>query len=325
MKHVSILIPEGDCSITNIEGTHQILCRANDYLEEDNKAPEFIVHLVGQKRETRIKKGLFTIRPEALLEEVSHTDLIIIPAVHGDMKQVLIDNQQMLHWIIEQYHKGAAVASLCIGSFVLAGTGLIDGKSCATHWEMADDFRRMFPAVNLLDSKIITDENNIYTSGGAYSWLNLVLYLVEKFAGRKTAVRCSKGFEVDIDRDSQSPFIIFRPQKNHEDHAIRKVQEYIESNVHVQLSVGELASMVRLGRRNLERRFKKATANTVKEYMQRVKIEVAKKSLESTQTRVQELMTTIGYLDSKKFRTAFKKITGLSPLQYRHRYNKACL
>ena len=162
MKHVSILIPEGDCSITNIEGTHQILCRANDYLGEDNKAPEFIVHLVGQKRETRIKKGLFTIRPEALLEEVSHTDLIIIPAVHGDMKQVLVDNEQMLNWIIAQYHKGAAVASLCIGSFILAGTGLLDGKSCATHWEMADDFRRMFPTVNLLDSKIITDENNIY-------------------------------------------------------------------------------------------------------------------------------------------------------------------
>jgi len=325
MKHVSILIPEGDCSITNIEGTHQILCRANDYLEEDNKAPEFIVHLVGQKRETRIKKGLFTIRPESLLEEVSHTDLIIIPAVHGDMKQVLVDNEQMLNWIIAQYHNGAAVASLCIGSFILAGTGLLDGKSCATHWEMADDFRRMFPTVNLLDSKIITDENNIYTSGGAYSWLNLVLYLVEKFADRKTAVRCSKGFEVDIDRNSQSPFIIFRPQKNHEDVAIRKVQEYIENNVHAQPSVGELASMVRLGRRNLERRFKKATANTVKEYMQRVKIEVAKKSLESTQTRVQELMTAIGYLDSKKFRTAFKKITGLSPLQYRHRYNKACI
>jgi transcriptional regulator GlxA family with amidase domain len=322
MKHISIMIPEGDCSITNIEGTRQILCRANDYLVEDNKAPEFEVHLVGQKRETLVKNGLFSIRPEALLGEVSRTDLMIIPAVHGDMKQVLADNEQMLHWIVQQYHKGAAVASLCIGSFVLAGTGLIDGKSCATHWEMANKFRNLFPAVNLLDSRIITDENNIYTSGGAYSWLNLVLYLVEKFADRKTAIRCSKGFEIDIDRNSQSPFIIFRPQKNHEDIAVREIQEYIENNVQAQLSVGELAAMVWLSRRNLERRFKKATANTVKEYMQRVKIEVAKQGLESAHTRVQDLMANIGYGDSKSFRTAFKKVTGLSPLQYRNRYSK---
>ena len=134
-----------------------------------------------------------------------------------------------------------------------------------------------------MDDRIITDENNIYTSGGAYSWLNLVVYLVEKFAGRKTAIRCSKGFEIDTERGGQSPFIIFRPQKGHQDMAIRKAQEYIEANIHTKISVGELASMLALGRRNLERRFKNATANTVKEYMQRVKIEAVKKNLESTQ------------------------------------------
>jgi transcriptional regulator GlxA family with amidase domain len=322
MKHVSILILEGDCSMTNIEGTHQILCRANDYLAEDGKPPAFNVQLVGNNGETRIKKGLFTVRPDALLQEVGHTDLIIIPAVHGSMPQIMAGNEQMLQWIVKQYYGGAAVASLCIGAFVLAGTGLLDGKSCATHWELAGQFRQMFPAVNLMDDKIITDENNIYTSGGAYSWLNLVLYLVEKFAGRETAVRCAKGFGIDIHRDSQSPFIIFRPQKSHEDIAIRKAQEYIETNVQAQVSVGELADMLALGRRNLERRFKKATANTVKEYMQRVKIEAVKKSLETTRAGVYEVMAMVGYNDPKTFRAIFKKVTGVSPLQYRNRYNK---
>ena len=322
MKHISILIPEGNCSLANIEGTHQILCRVNDYLAEEGRGPEFIVQLVGKNEETRMKKGLFTVHPDALLQDVSHTDLIIIPAVHGDMQQIMADNELMLDWIVSRYKDGAAVAALCIGAFVLAGTGLLDGKSCATHWEFANRFRQMFPAVHLIDDKIITDENNIYTSGGAYSWLNLILYLVEKFAGRETAIRCAKGFEIDIQRNSQSPFMIFRPQKGHKDVAVRKAQEYIETNVHVQISVAELASMFALGRRNLERRFKKATANTVKEYMQRVKIEAVKKSLESTQGGVYEAMAEVGYADPKTFRAVFKKLTGLSPLQYRSRYNQ---
>lgn len=322
MKHISILIPEGDCSLTNIEGAHQIFLRANDYLAEEGRAPEFNVQLVGQNEETRMKAGLFIVRPDALLQDVEHTDLIIVPAVHGDMQQIMADNQQLLQWMVKQYKGGAAVASLCIGAFLLAETGMLNGKSCATHWDFANRFRQMFPAVNLMDDKIITDECNIYTSGGAYSWLNLVLYLIEKFAGRKTAIRCAKGFEIDIQRDSQSPFIIFRPQKSHEDIAIRKAQEYIETNVHAQISVGELADMLALGRRNLERRFKKATANTIKEYMQRVKIESVKQRLETTREGVYEAMVKAGYSDPKTFRAIFKKVTGISPLQYRSRYNK---
>lgn len=322
MKHISILIPEGDCSMTNIEGTHQILCRVNDYLAETGKPPEFNVQLVGINKENRIRNGLFSVHPDVLFGDVSRTDLIIIPSTYGDMQQILADNKLMLDWVVEQYKGGAAVASLCIGAFVLAGTGLLDGKSCATHWQLANDFRKMFPKVNLMDDKIITDDNNIYTSGGAYSWLNLILYLVEKFAGRDIAVLCAKGFQIDIHRDSQSPFIIFRPQKSHEDIAVRKAQEYIETNVHSQISVGELAALLALGRRNLERRFKKATANTVKEYMQRVKIEVVKKTLESSRAGVYEVMDQVGYSDPKIFRAVFKKVTGLSPLQYRNRYNR---
>jgi transcriptional regulator GlxA family with amidase domain len=322
MKHISILIPEGDCSMTNIEGTHQILCRVNDYLAEAGKPPEFNVQLVGINKETRMRNGLFSVHPDMMFGDICRTDLIIIPSVNGDMQQILADNKLMLDWVVEQYKGGAAVASLCIGAFVLAGTGLLDGKSCATHWQLANDFRKMFPNVNLMDDKIITDDDNIYTSGGAYSWLNLILYLVEKFAGRDIAVLCAKGFQIDIHRDSQSPFIIFRPQKSHEDIAVRKAQEYIETNVHSQISVGELAAMLALGRRNLERRFKKATANTVKEYMQRVKIEVVKKTLESSRAGVYEVMDQVGYSDPKIFRAVFKKVTGLSPLQYRNRYNR---
>jgi len=250
------------------------------------------------------------------------TDLIIIPAVHGDFKKILAANQDMLSWLVKQYKEGAAVASLCIGAFLLAETGLLKGKSCTTHWEFANDFRKMFPAVNLVDDKIITDEKDIYTSGGAYSWLNLILYLIEKYAGRDMAVRCAKGFEIDIYRNSQLPFIIFSGQRDHEDEDIIKAQNFIETNIHSKIPVGELADMLSLGRRNLERRFKKATGNTIMEYVQRVKIEAVKKSLESTRLNVNEAMSKVGYTDAKAFRIIFKKVTGLAPLEYRSRYNR---
>ena len=322
MKHVSILVPEGDCSVTNIEGTHQILSRVNDYLAALGQPPVFTINLVGLHHEIRMKKGLFTVCPDILIRDFSHTDLILIPSVHGDFQKILTDNKDMLAWVVQQYHSGAAVASLCIGTFLLAGTGLLDGRNCTTHWELAGKFRELFPAAHLATDKIITDENNIYTSGGAYSWLNLILYLVEKYAGREIALRCAKGFQIDIQRSSQSPFIIFGGQKDHKDTAISTAQEFIEQNIHARITVGQIAAMVTLGRRNLERRFKHATGNTVMEYIQRVKMEVVKKNLETSRIGVNEAMDKVGYSDPKAFRLIFKKVTGLSPIQYRNRYNR---
>src|SRR5579872_5474745 len=236
MNHVSILVPEGECSITNIEGTYQIFLRVNDYLVEAGCEHLFVVQLVGQSREVQTKEGRFRVCPDVLIGEVSRTDLIIIPSVHGDKRQVLIDNRPMLDWIVRQHEQGAAVASLCIGAFLLAGTGLLNGRCCTTHWEFAHAFREMYPSVNLVEDKIITDENNIYTSGGAYSWLNLIIYLVEKYCGREIAVNCAKGFQVDFQRVSQSPFIIFSGQKDHADPAVQAAQEFIERHTHCKIT-----------------------------------------------------------------------------------------
>lgn len=322
MKHVSILVPEGDCSVTNIEGTYQILCRVNDFLADLGRPPAFTINLVGLHHEISMQRGLFTVSPDILIHDLSHTDLILIPSVHGDKRKILADNKDMLDWILQQYHGGAAVASLCIGTFLLAGTGLLDDRICTTHWELAAEFSEMFPTARLSTDKIITDENNIYTSGGAYSWLNLILYLVEKYTGREIAVRCAKGFQIDIQRSSQSPFIIFSGQKDHKDTAISTAQEFIEQNINSRITVGQIATMLSLGRRNLERRFKHATGNTVMEYIQRVKMEVVKQNLETTRLGVNEAMDKVGYSDPKAFRIIFKKVTGLSPLQYRNRYNR---
>lgn len=320
MKHVSIIVTKG-AILGNIEGPRQVFTEVNEFLTSREKSPLFKIELIGLSKESQLNEGLYTILTKSL-KDVKRTDLVIIPAMYGNLQKAIEHNQEFIPWIIAQYKAGAEIASLCLGAFLLASTGLLNGKSCATHWLAANAFRQMFPEVNLLEDKIITDEAGIYSSGGAYSSLNLILYLVEKYAGREVALFCSKAFQIDIQRDSQSPFIMFKGQKEHEDEPIKKAQDFIENNFHNKITVDQLASMLAVSRRNLERRFKKATANTVVEYMQRVKIEAAKMSLESSRENVNEVMYKVGYSDPKAFRTTFKKITGLSPIQYRNKYNR---
>jgi transcriptional regulator GlxA family with amidase domain len=322
MKHVSILVPLGHTSLTNIEGTHQILSEVNGFQAAMGRPPVFKIQLVGLSRETKQRDGLYTVNPDLLIHDVKKTDLIIVPAMLGDFRKAMILNKEFVPWIIDQYKEGAELASFCIGSFFLAYTGLLKGKRCATHWRFANEFRAMFPDVMLVDDKIMTEQDGIYSSGGAYSYLNLLLYLIEKYAGRDIAILTSKAFMIDIDRKSQSPFIMFKGQKEHDDEPVKQAQEFIENNFGEKITVDQLATMFALGRRNLERRFRKATSNTVVEYMQRVKIEAAKISLESSRENVNEVMYKVGYTDTKAFRTTFKKITGLSPVQYRNKYNR---
>lgn len=324
MKRISILIPSGGI-LGSIEGPRQLLSQVNTLFKMQEKPPLFDVKLVGLERETKLAGGLFTAHADYTLADAKDTDLVIIPAFDGDINNALEANKDFIPWIIKQHNKGAEVASLCMGAFFLARTGLLNGKKCATHWMAANDFRKMFPEINLIPDKVITDEGGLYTSGGAYSYLNLVLYLIEKYAGREIAILNSKVFAIEIERESQSPFIIFQGQKEHEDEPIRKAQEFIEKNFQEKITVDQLASMLAIGRRNLERRFKKATSNSVIEYMQRVKIEAAKKSLETSRENINEVMYKVGYTDTKAFRSAFKRITGLSPISYRNKYNRQAI
>ncbi|MCY1542620.1 HTH-type transcriptional activator RhaS [compost metagenome] len=172
------------------------------------------------------------------------------------------------------------------------------------------------------DGAVITEHDTIYSSGGANSLWNLILYLIEKFSDRETAVMISKYFALDIGRDSQSQFAIFRGQRKHDDADIQRVQDYIEKNYEEKITIEDLARLITVGRRTFERRFKEATNNTPVEYIQRVRIEAAKKFFEASRKNVAEVMYNVGYTDTKAFRDIFKKITGLSPIEYRNKFAK---
>lgn len=321
MKQVIIIVPKGYVNLSSVVGSYEILTRANDYWQRIGNRSKLEVKVAGFEPELKLDAGLFSIHPVPI-QQIKKCDLVLIPSLANQgFDSLLSENKALIDWITDQYKNGAEIASICSGAFLVAATGLLDGKTCSTHWNVAADFRRLFPNIELHVDKLIAEEPGIYTNGGAFSFLNLVLFLVEKYFDRPTAIFCSKVFQIDIERTSQSPFLIFQIQKNHGDDIINQAQTFIEENLSEKISFEELASKLAVSRRNFDRRFIKATGNTPVEYLQRVKVEAAKRALENGRKTIFEVMNDVGYSDDKAFREVFKKITGLSPLDYKAKYN----
>ncbi|HZG00184.1 MAG TPA: DJ-1/PfpI family protein, partial [Chitinophagales bacterium] len=288
MKHLSILVPNGENNLSSIVGAYKIFSRANAHRKQQGKKEVFKIELVGVSKKTDFYEGLFSVKPHTTIANVAKTNLVIIPSLNHNYEAAIKQNKALVNWIAKQHRQGAEVASICTGAFLLAAAGLLDGKKCSTHWSAANHFKTMFPHVDLQPDQLITDEHGIYTNGGAYSFLNLMLCLVEKYYDRPTAIFLSKVFQIEMDRTSQSSFIVFTGQKQHNDEVVKKAQDFIEKNVQEKISIEQLSSRFAVGRRNFDRRFIKATGNTPVEYAQRVKMESAKKAFESSRKTVNE-------------------------------------
>jgi len=324
MKIISILIHE-DAILSAVSGPLDILTTTNRFLQKMGKPAAFKVELVSEKF-----KNIQLYLPAQFichktLADITETDLIIVPAFNGDPDEILKKNRALVTWIKAMNRKGTEVASLCIGSYFLAEAGVLSGKSCTSHWRAIGDMKQRYPEINMLPDAVITDQDGVYTSGGAFSSLNLILYLVEKFCGREVGIQISKNFSIDMDRISQAHFAVFHGQRGHKDEEILKAQTYIEQNYQDKITVDEIAGRTYMSKRNFIRRFKNATHNTPIEYIQRVKVEAAKKSLEATTNSINEIMYEAGYSDPKSFRSVFKRITGLTPVAYREKYNRGAV
>ncbi|MBI1933324.1 MAG: helix-turn-helix domain-containing protein [Ignavibacteriales bacterium] len=320
MKNIIILVPETAIPAAIFDPQYMFFA-VNNFFKEAGHKPFFNVELIGLTNEVKLNFGTVTVHTNNTIDKAKQSNLIIVPAISGNIINSLEVNKKFIPFIIEQYNGGAEVASLCIGAFLLASTGLLNGKQCSTHWLFANQFKEMFPEVKFAEDKIITDQNRIYTSGGATSYWNLLLYLVEKFTSKEMAVMASKFFLLDTDKTTQLPFRIFKGQKEHKDSLILSAQNFIEENFKEKITIDELSERFNLGRRTFERRFKAATKNTIIEYIQRVKIEAAKIDLEKGRKTVTEIMYDVGYTDSKSFRDIFKKYAGISPVEYKNKFN----
>lgn len=254
------------------------------------------------------------------LAAVVNTDLILIPAFKsGDLPAYLKANYQLIPWLHEQFQKKAEIASFCTGAYLLAVAGLLNGKRATTHVNAVHEFKKQFPEVLLEKDEVVTDDDGIYTSGGATSSFHLMLYLLEKFCGREMAVKASKYFAIDPDRKRQSHFASFVPVR-HQDRIIASAQEQMEKVFFEINTVDELIKDLPVSKRNFIRRFKMATGNTPLEYLQHIRIEASKKILENSNASITEVMYEVGYSDAKAFRKLFKRIVGLTPRAYKKKF-----
>lgn len=321
MKKISLLIHE-DVYPSSIGGVIDLFAGANWCLEQTGRPPAFRLELVSEK----VKNIQLDVPAQFMcyttMAEVTQTDLIIIPGFKGDIHATLKKNAAVVDWIREMNKCGTEVASMCVGSFFLAEAGLLDGKTATCHWASADEMQLRYPLIKIKSDKVITDQEGVYTSGGGFSALKLVLYLIEKFCGRGTALVVSKTLSIDIDYTSQAHFAVFTGQHQHTDDQILKSQAYIEQHYPDDISIDEVSALSNIGKRNFIRRFKAATNNTPIEYLQRVRIEAAKKALEDKDWQLDEVMNRTGYKDIKTFRMIFKRMTGLSPRDYRKKYSR---
>ena len=287
---------------------------------EDPAHPAFNVELVALNKKPLHFGSSVTLNPDTSIATAARPDLLLIPPVGDDVLGSLRALYAFVPWIKECSAHGARVVSMCTGSFLLGETGLLNGRSATTHWAFADLFRKTYPQVNLFPERLIVDEGNIITAGAATAYLDLVIYLVELYCGREAAILTAKVLLIEMGRYTQLPYTIFSPQKTHRDQQILRIQQFMENHMARQIAVEDLAKRAGMSTRNLDRRFRAAVGEAPTSYLQKLRIEKAKRLLETTDDSVSEIMLKAGYEDERSFRRLFSSLTQLSPKAYRKKY-----
>jgi transcriptional regulator GlxA family with amidase domain len=285
------------------------------------RSPSVAVKLVSAGERTELSAaGGITLKCDATLRTAGPADLIVVPALEPDLEQHLAMNRAVILWLKRAFDGGAEVASACTGAFVLAAAGLLDGRAATTHWAFQSMLAQRHPRVRLQPQAVLVDQGRVVTAGGATSFVNLALFLVERLLGPQVAWAASRMFLIDPNKSPQGAYAIFSTQKTHGDEGILRAQELIEAEVARAPAVDALARRVAMSPRTFVRRFHGATGNTPREYIQRVRIEAAKRLLEEGQRSVGEIAARVGYGDVVAFRKLFVRNTGLTPADYRARY-----
>lgn len=323
--HKVVILGSSNATYSSIMGPMDMFLQAgvlwNGIMGED-LTPQFSVKLVSLDGKPLKNHSGVTVKPHCSTQDIDEVDLVIIPSEGFQIDVSNKDFQHRVKWVKSAYENGAMLASSCTGAFLIAETGLLDYKSATTHWGLSKIFRQHFPKVELKEDLVVVDEGRILTAGGVTADLNLSIYLINKLCGREVAMQTSRCTLVDINKNHQSPHISFMIEKNHGDSDIFDSQNYIEKHFHDNLSIPLLAKKLRMSERNYNRRFKEATGETAISYIQKLRVEQAKKLLESRKVSFDEISYKVGYENTSYFRKLFKKNTGLSPNEYKKKFSK---
>ncbi len=315
MKCVLLILDNSP--ITSITGPMEILTLANSLVKPEQRLQ---LTLVSPNGESVSCLGGLQLSVHGNLDAQEQVDLVLIGAIgHPAMRPAEFD-ADVINWLQVRHAEGSKIASICTGAFVLAATGLLNGKQATTHWQCASLFKQSYPEVLLRSEKMITQQGNLYCSAGASAYQDMSLYLIREFFGEAVAQQCAKSILIDSDRHSQSQYASFLPSRQHNDDAIHLLQDWLRSHYLDDFSMVDLAKRVHLSERQFKRRFKQATAESPLAYIQALRIESAKQGLENTKKTIEAISHEAGYEDVRFFRQLFKRFTGLAPSDYRMKF-----
>ena len=321
MRIVAIVAAE-NCLSSVVYGVQDIFAIANEFMEaSDAYGPEDLFRpvIVGTDK-TVTSFSNVALHTNLKIDEVKEAEFIIVTPIGKNLQATVQQSTAITNWLGNMAQHNARLCGICTGVFLLAATGLLDGKQATTNPNRATQFHKHYPTVDLQVNRLITDSGDILCCGATYAFVDLIIYLIEKECGSDIAIQCARNLVTDKNRTDQRPYIPFQPKQFHHDKVVRAVQERIHENYQLPLPLGELASAVGVSMRNLTRRFKVATDQTPKAYLQAVRIDKTREMLEMTDESFENITVAVGYEDVRSFGRLFAKKTGLSPKVYRERF-----
>jgi transcriptional regulator GlxA family with amidase domain len=286
--------------------------------------PPFQVEIVAERPGPMPLVTGVPVTPARTIDQVDATDIVLVPSIVAQGgRWVRGRHPELVDWIARMHDGGALLASACSGLFPIAETGIVDGREATIHWDYATAFREDFPAIALEPEKVLVvagDDAEIVTSGASSSWGDLALYLVARRIGATVAQEAARFFAFQWHVDGLAAYALFRPRTDHGDAVIADVQRWIDANRAVARPVEEMRARSGLADRTFVRRFTAATGLSPIAYVQRLRVEEAKRRLERTDTPVERIAWEVGYEDPAAFRRLFRRLTGLAPGAYPRRF-----
>lgn len=317
---IGILAYDG-CTASMIVGVLDILSFANSQYKSTNEHDLFEIFIVTEKGESVNGFSRFPIQAQKSIRTKIAFELLYVPGFVGDVDDVLSKQTRLIDWLQKQYQQRVILAAACNGNFFLAEAGALDGKKATTHWSLIDAFRQRYSKITVEPEKIIIDNGTIVSAAGVTAYFNLAIFLVERYGSKDLALTSAKVFLVDSGRKIQTPYQMFQVTKNHGDEEIVLVQEWLEANYNQAITLETMMQVCNLGKKTLARRFKKVTGDTPMVYLQKLRIENAKRMLESKRVSFNEITWRVGYNDISSFHKVFKSETGLTPIEYRSKFS----
>lgn len=326
LRHVS-LVALPDCGLATLSGIYDVMSAFEVMGITDlhhSACPPFQVQIVGAEvGPLQLVSGV-PINVQRAISEIETTDIVIVPSVllrAGTWEMGRYP--EIVDWLRTMYKRGAVFCSACSGIFLLAETGLFDGRDATVHFRYAETFRALYPAVPIHPERVLMISGlreELVSSGASMTWHDLVLYLIARYAGATAAQEIARIFALQWHQDGLTPYMVFEGRRDHGDSDIQSVQQWLDQYFSVANPIEEMIKHSRLAERTFKRRFTSATGLTPIAYVQRLRIEDAKRRLERTDTAIDEISWQVGYEDPAFFRRLFKRTTGLAPGAYRKRF-----